>query len=323
MSRLSRILVILGPTASGKSELAVRLAKRFNGEVVSADSRQVYRGLDIGTGKVARDTTTMTDDNDYDDDDDDDNCRNDSLGYFYKGIRHYLIDVADPSEVFTVADYKRLADGAIEEILGLGKLPIICGGTGFYIDVVIYDTALPAVPPQKDLRERLDKMTTREMFQELLSLDPERAKGVDSKNRRRLMRALEIIMISGRPVPKTSKRSLRFDVLKIGVRRDFEDLKIRIKKRLDERFNEGMIEEAELLERQGLGWERMEQLGLEYRYIARFLQGLIPEDEMKDKLYGEIVKYAKRQMTWFKRDKEIFWVEDESEAEKLIQKFVK
>ena len=351
LKRMSRdkIIVVLGLTASGKSDLAVRLAKKigdlkqssglfgqnsrgeFLGEVVSADSRQVYKGLDIGTGKVPNDKilnfefrilnqkrkkeclkiNTLEIDSKL-------KIRN---FYFYKGVRHHLIDVASPKKVFTVADYRRLGRKAIKDILSRGKLPIICGGTGFYIDALIYDSPLPEAPPQKDLREKLEKKTNEELFQELKKLDLKTAQKIDGKNKRRLVRALEIVMTTGKPVPIIKKKPL-FDVLKIGIRRDDKELKELIEERLLKRIDEGMIEEAENLHKKGLSWKRIEELGLEYRYLSRYLRGLITKDEMIQSLKNEIRHYAKRQMTWFKKDGEIRWVEDINEAEKTISNWL-
>ena len=275
-----KIVVILGPTATGKSDFAVELAKKINGEIISADSRQVYIGLDIGSGKITKKEM--------------------------KGVPHHLLDVTNPKKVFSVADYKKLADKKIEEIISRGKIPIIVGGTGFYIDSVINDSQLPEVKPNKNLRKELEKLSTGELFKILKKLDPRRAKEIDAKNPVRLIRAIEIAKELGK-VPKL-KTNPKYDTITIGL--DFPDneLKERIEKRLISRFKNGMLDEAKKLHSQGLSFKRMEQLGLEYRYMAKFLQGKITEKEMVEKLNLEIWKYAKRQRTWFKRDKNIIWV---------------
>lgn len=296
MRHRNQIVVILGPTASGKSDLAIRLAQKFNGEVVSADSRQVYRGLDLGTAKVRPEEM--------------------------KGIPHHLIDVASPRRIFTAYHYQKLGRLAIQKILKKGKLPIVCGGTGFYIDSLIYDYKLPPVAPQKELRKKLEKQTPDLLFSQLKRLDPERAAEIDPKNKRRLIRALEIVITTGRPVPKIKPKQI-YDVLKIGINLPKEKLRSKINERLEHRLRQGMIEEVRQLHEQGLSFQRMEELGLEYRYISRYLKNLINYEELVDILKKENWHYAKRQLTWFKKDKEIRWINNYQEAEKLVDAFVR
>ncbi len=291
----NKIIVVLGPTASGKSDLAVQIARRFNGEIISADSRQVYKGLDIGTGKITKREM--------------------------QSIPHHLLSVASPKRTFTVADYKRLGEKAIKKIIKQNKIPIICGGTGFYIDTLLYGYSLPEVPPQKELREKLDKESVVRLFSKLEKLDPDRAKTIDRFNKRRLIRALEIIISSGKPVPPLQKES-RYDILKIGIERSKEELKSLIRKRLLKRIKQGMVGEVRKLKKNGLNNKRLEELGLEYRYINRFLNGKISKTEMVDELEKEIFSYAKRQMTWFGRDKKIHWIKDKNEAIKFSADFI-
>jgi tRNA dimethylallyltransferase len=319
-----KFIVIVGPTASGKSELAVKLAKKFNGEIISADSRQVYRGLDIGSGKVPKDKSKIKNQKSrlqF-------KIQND---YYYKGIKHHLLDVASPKKTFTVAQYQKLAKKALIDILKRGKIPIICGGTGFYIDALIYDYKLPAVPPQPALRKKLEKLSTEDLFKKLKKLDPRRAKNIDRRNRRRLIRALEIILITKKSIPPLASlqesASLNekrcFQVLKIGIKKSSEELKKLIKKRLLRRLKIGMIKEVKNLHKKGLSWKRLDDLGLEYRYISHYLRCLLTKKEMIDLIQKESEKYAKRQMTWFKRNKEIFWVKNYQEAENLTKDFLK
>ncbi len=275
-----KIIVIVGPTASGKSDLAVNIAKERNGEIISADSRQVYKGLDIGSGKITKREM--------------------------RGVPHFLLDVANPKKVFTVADFKRLGQKAIDDILSRGKTPIIVGGTGFYIDTLVFDLDLPEVPPNKILREKLEKKTIEELFAELEKLDPERAEEIDSKNKVRLVRALEIVDALGK-IPKVN-RSEKFNIEWIGIDWPDEVLKERIHTRLLKRIKSGMIKEAENLHVKGLSYKRMEQFGLEYRYMSRFLKGEISKEEMISELETKIRQYSKRQRTWFKRNKNIKWI---------------
>jgi len=295
MSR-EKIIVILGPTASGKSELAVRIAKKFNGEVISADSRQVYKGMDIGTGKIKKEQM--------------------------QNIPHYLLDVASPRRRFTVYQYKKLALKALKKILKKGKIPIICGGTGFYIQSLIDGIEFPEVKPDFKLRKKLEKQTPEKLFSLLKKLDPKRAKTVDKKNSRRLIRALEIVIKTKKPVPPIKTNPLPYQVLMIGIKKEKKELQKLIKKRLIKRIKEGMIEEVKKLKKI-LSWKRLEEFGLEYKFVALYLQKKLTYQEMIKKLQKEIENYAKRQMTWFKRDKRIHWIKSPKEAEKLVKEFLK
>jgi tRNA dimethylallyltransferase len=274
-----KVLVIVGTTASGKSDLAVQLAKKLNGEVVSADSRQVYKGLNAGTGKITKREM--------------------------QGIPHHLLDVADPKKVFSVSDYKKLADKKIEEIIKHGKLPIIVGGTGFYIDAITGKASLPEVPPNPKLRKKLEARTAEALFKLLQKRDPVRAKSIDKHNKVRLVRALEIIEALGK-VPKLKAKKVPFDIVWIGLTPDREELDEKILTRIKARLP-NMIREAKSLHKKGLSFKRMEELGLEYRYLARLLQKKITKREFEGELYSEIRKYSKRQMTWFKANKDIKW----------------
>lgn len=280
MPPLPKIIVILGPTASGKSDLAVEIARRFNGEVVSADSRQVYRGLDIGSCKITKREM--------------------------RGTPHHLLDVANPSRQFSVSEYQRLAKQAITDIIKRGKLPIICGGTGFYIQSIIDNIVLPRVPPNQTLRKKLSLKNTDELFKILTKLDPRRARKIDAKNPARLIRAIEIATTLG-SVPNMEVRPPYYDILQIGIAFPLKTLEKRIKTRLEKRLRKGMIAEAEYLHQKGLSWKRMRSLGLDYRALADFLTGAISRDELKNRIVSESIHYAKRQIVWFKRDKRILW----------------
>lgn len=280
-----KVIAIVGPTASGKTALSIALAKAFDGEVISADSRQVYRGLNLGSGKVTLEEMD--------------------------GIPHHLLDVADPKERFSVAEFQKLGKAAIADILSRGKLPIVCGGTGLYVDTLLNGTTLPEVPPNKELRDTLEKLSAEELFKKLEELDPERAEEIDRHNPVRLVRAIEIAEALGK-VPKM-ETSQDYKVLKIGLLPPDEILKEKITQRITERLDQGILEEAKKLNTEGLSYERMEELGLEYRYMARLLQGMISREEFESQLANEIWQYAKRQKTWFKRDKEIKWSETGSD----------
>lgn len=270
---LQKLIVVCGPTATGKSDYAVTLAKKINGEIISADSRQVYKGLDIGSGKITRREM--------------------------KGVPHHLLDVANPRRVFSVAQYQHLTTKAIKDILKRNKTPIICGGTGFYIDAVVYGQSLPMVKPNMTLRKQLEKLSTKELAEKLQTLDTERYEHIDIHNRVRLIRAIEIATALG-SVPKVS-RTAQYDVEWIYL--DFPDdvLKDRIHTRLLKRMKTGMVAEVTHLHDEGISWKRLESLGLEYRYLALYLQNKITKNEMLDKIQSESWHYAKRQRTWFKK----------------------
>jgi len=303
-----KIIVILGPTASGKSELAVKLAQKFNGEIISADSRQVYKGMDIGTGKVPRDS----------------NCKLKIVNcklYFYKGIPHHLLDVASPKRRFSVAQYQKMAFRAIKKIQQKGKVPILCGGTGFYIRTVVDGIIIPEVKPDWKLRKKLEKKSNEELFKILKKLDANRAKNIDKFNPRRLIRAIEIVKKTKKPVPILKYRP-KFNVLLIGIKKSPKELKNLIAKRLKKRLKRGMIGEVKKLRKSGLSWKRLEEFGLEYRWIARYLQKKMGYKEMVEKLQKDIEHFAKRQMTWFKRNPRIHWIKNQKETERLIKKFL-
>ncbi len=293
-----KLLVILGPTATGKSDLAVRLAKKFGGEVVSADSRQVYKGLNLGTGKIT--TREM------------------------RGIRHHLLDVTSPSKIFSAAEYKQQAEHALSDILKRDKLPIIAGGTGFYIDTVVNDASLPAVPANPILRKRLSKKAVGELFALLKKKDPRRAGEIDPKNPHRLVRALEIVETLGR-VPRKNKKVVgEYDALYIGLNFPADKLKKKIGTRVVTRMKKGMVAEARRLHAQGLSYRRMRGLGLEYRYLADLLEKKMTNNEFIEQLSSAIWKYTRRQMTWFKHNKKIQWFSptDNKKIEVTVRAFL-
>ncbi len=268
-----KLIVICGPTATGKSDYAVALAKQLNGEIISADSRQVYRGLNIGSGKITKREM--------------------------KGVRHHLLDVADPKRVFIVTRFQTLARKVIRDIVKRGKVPILCGGTGFYIDALIYGTNFPAVPSNAMLRKKLGFNSAIANFKSLQKLDPERAESIDPHNNTRIIRAIEIATALGK-VPKIS-REVQYDIEWHYL--DFPDtvLKKRIHDRLLKRMRQGMVEEVRRLKRKGVSYKRLEALGLEYRYIAFFLQDKLTKQEMLTQLESATWHYVKRQRTWFKK----------------------
>lgn len=281
MKTKPKAIAIVGPTTSGKTALSIALAKHFAGEIISADSRQVYRGLDIGSAKVT--TAEM------------------------EGVPHHLIDIADPKDVYTGADFKRDGTDALESITTHGKLPIVAGGTFFYLELLKGTMSSAPVPPNLTLRSILEQKTTTELFTELQSKDPIRAETIDPDNRRRLIRALEVIDVLG-AVPPVITTDLPYDWLTIGIDIPTEILNARIHTRIIKRLKIGMVEEVEYLHQNGLSWERLEAIGLEYRYLALYLQNKLTKDEMIEQLTNKSRQFAKRQRVWLKRDKSIVWL---------------
>lgn len=293
----------MGPTASGKSDLAIALAKKYDGEIISADSRQVYRGMDIGTGKVPRDTR---------------HPKLDVGSYFSEGIRHHLLDVASPKRTYNVTHFIRDAKRAIADIKKRDKIPIICGGTGFWIQALVENNPFPAVKPNPILRKKLEKLSAEKLFRQLKKQDPRRAKTIDPKNKIRLIRALEICEVLGTvPLPTTNYSLPATSYLAIVLNPTKNTLEKNIEIRLEKRFKQGMVAEVQKLRDSGLSWKRLESFGLEYKYVALFLQKKISKDEMTERLNFEIRHYAKRQLTWLRRLEKttpLHWITDQKEA---------
>jgi tRNA dimethylallyltransferase len=282
---LPNLIVVLGPTASGKSSLGIALAQKLQGEIVSADSRQVYRGLDIGTAKVMPAERAL--------------------------VPHHLLDVVDPQEVYTVSHFQRAAIQAINTILAHGKLPLLVGGSPHYIQAVVDHFEIPHIPPQLELRAQLESRPLADLLVQLEELDPQSAATIDRKNPRRVIRALEVCIVSGKPF--SQQRGVAnplYHSLLLGINWPREVLYRRIDKRVDERMQQGMIQEVRNLLAKGISHERLEALGLEYRFISLWLRGeFSSESEMVQRLKYAIHDFTRRQLTWFRRDKRIVWVD--------------
>lgn len=288
------LVVVVGPTASGKTALSIELAEEFHGEVVSADSRQVYRGMDIGTAKASPEELAR--------------------------VPHHLIDVAKPTDTLTLAEYKARADRAIQHIQDRGLLPFLVGGTGLYVRSVVDNLAIPAVPPQPELRAELEKLSLDRLAKRLKAVDPAAYETVDRKNPRRLVRAIEVSETEGVSMERLKGASEpRYDTLLIGLKTDPGTLELRIRRRLDEWLERGLLDEIRRLhDEERVPWERLYDFGLHYRSFAEHLQGKISFDEAKKRGLIELAKYAKRQLTWFKRDRRIHWISDEDHAGVLV-----
>ena len=292
---LPKMIVIEGTNASGKSSLGVQLAARFGGEIISADSRQVFRRLDLGSGKITPE----------------------EMG----NVPHHLLDVRSPGEFFSMADFQKLAYEAIDGILSRGRLPFLVGGTGLYVDAVADGYEISDKAPDHSLRAHLETFETPELYEMLKQKVPDTE--IDPRNRHRVMRALEKLEAGDdRPAGKNP----RYELLKLGVTWPREILKQRIDERLERRLQEGMVEEVKALLDEGVSETFMVKLGLEYKYLTWYLTGKIGYEQMKEELAASIKRFAKRQMTWFRRDPRIHWLDMSgdpvSEAEQLIQAFI-
>ena len=279
----SGLSVVLGPTATGKTQLAVQLAHKLGGEIISADSRQVYRGMDIGTGK---------DLNEY-------NCKGISIPY-------HLIDIVAPIEEYNVAQFQRDFQRVYSDITKRKKLPILCGGTGFYIKAVLMDFQLPKTEPDKQLRQRLEKWGLEDLINELETISPGASANAPVDTKRRVIRAIEVAKSRGKGVQRKEagkrnpENSNLQDATVIGIEYPREVIRQRITKRLYSRLNSGMIEEVEALLIGGVTHHRLDTLGLEYRFISRFLKGDYSKEEMTGLLNTAIHQFAKKQMTFFR-----------------------
>lgn len=300
MKTLPKIIVIVGPTASGKTALSLELAKQFVGEIVNADSRQVYRGMNIGTAKIELDQEFLA-----------------------GGIRHHLIDAADPGEEFSLSHFKRLAFETIDGILSRGKLPIIVGGTGLYVQAIVENLDIPAVAPDTRLRAELEKKDLLELVGMLKQRDPEAYGKVDLKNPRRVVRALEIALSENTDqIKKFSKLDPRYDALQIGINISREELVARINRRVDEQISAGLVDEVRGLA-QSYSWDLPAMSGIGYKQIGYFLNGQMSLPEAVELIKRDTRRYAKRQMTWFKRDGSIHWIQDSGGVRRLVEEFLR
>jgi len=303
----ANVLVILGPTASGKTALAVKLADKFKGEIISADSRQVYKGMDIGTGK--------------------------DLGEYFvdgKKIKHHLIDVADPKEIFTLADYQKQAFTAIDDVLNEKKLPILVGGSGLYLEAVVDNYLLSESKPSFEKRDEYESLTLKELQDRIKKINKKFFSNInnsDLNNKRRLARYLEVLLSEKSFNPKKGNKKYNFLIL--GLNPERELIKTKIYKRLLDRINnEDMIGEVKRLHKSGVSFERLESFGLEYRFISLFLQNKISEQQLIDRLFTAICQFSKRQMSWFRRweknGAQIIWINNDlDEASKNVKDFLK
>lgn len=309
MPSLNPLLVIVGPTASGKTGLALALAKKFRGELINADSRQIYEGMDIGTNKTMGVAMTKTE-------------SEGKTVYLMEGIPVHLLDITSPGQSFTLARYKTLALETIQEVQGRGKLPILVGGTGLYISAIADNLSIPEAPPDEELRRALEAKDTEELHKALDWIDPEAAAAIGPSNKRKLIRALEVYAVTGKPLTsqKTHGKPL-FRVVEIGIRTPREELYEKIDQRVDEMITAGLVEETRgLLDKYRSDLPAMSGIG--YREIGSYLRGELSLDEAVQQIKWHTHQYARRQLTWFKRDPQIRWVKEYEEAEELARIFL-
>jgi tRNA dimethylallyltransferase len=319
-----KTIFITGPTASGKSDLAIYLAKKFNGEIINADSRQIYKYLDVGSGKVSKKEMN--------------------------GVTHHLLSIAHPKRNYSLGRWLKDADEAVRKIIKKGKVPIFCGGTILYLRAIKEGWVLPEVKPNYKLRKELEKRNNEELYEEIKKLDPQRAKNLDPRNKRRLIRALEIIYTLGK-VPKIKKEP-KYGVLILAPKIDKEKLFKKIKRRLLKRVP-GIIKEIKKLRRIGLSYKRIISFGLEYKWFGLYVENIHPNNrpnkllESSDRIFGhnsgkvfgqnsgnnlnlylsacykDILRFAKRQIRELRKIKEVIYVKNKKEAVKVVENFLK
>jgi tRNA dimethylallyltransferase len=293
---LPRILCIVGPTSSGKTALSLALAKKFDGEIVNADARQLYRGFDIGTGKPSFEERT--------------------------GVPHYLFD-EDPAQQISVSEWKEKALACIREIVSRGRLPILVGGTGLYVQALVDNFSIPEVAPQVELRDELSSLSLEALVKRLEEVDPDALEIVDLKNPRRVIRALEVALTTGRSfVDARQKGESLVDALQLGIERSREDLYARSEAAVDEMLARGWVEEVRELFTQGFTKETPAMSAIGYRELEDVVRGRSTLTEVVPGIKQATRNYIKRQVTWFKRDERIVWVSDQEGAEELVRSWL-
>ena len=295
-----KVIVICGPTASGKTSLSIALAKKVNGEIVSSDSMQIYKDMDIGTAKPSEEEM--------------------------QGIKHYLIGIIEPDKRYSVADYKEDAKKAIKEILQKGKVPIIVGGTGLYIDSLIYEIEYPNIEFDSKYRAELEKQVEEQglekIYQKAKEIDPEAVNKISYNDKKRILRILEIYHATGKTKTEQEKESrkkeVEYDYQVYALKWDREKLYERINARVDIMLENGLVEEVKNIMRKYNEFPTAMQ-GLGYKEVVEYLNGDLTKQEMEDKIKRETRRYAKRQMTWFRKNKQTIWLNAEDDTQNNIQ----
>lgn len=295
-----KVVVIAGPTASGKSALAVELAKKINGEIISADSMQIYKNMNIGTAKISEDEM--------------------------QGIRHYMLDIIEPDKRYSVSDFKKDAENYIEKIIKEGKTPIICGGTGLYINSLIYGINFQEEKIDQKYRDKLNKIANdgelEKLYNEALKIDPEATKKISKNDKKRIIRILEIYHTTGKTKTQqeieSKKGEIKYNYIVFTINMKRELLYERINKRVDQMIKNGLIEEvADIIKKYKTFPTAMQGLG--YKEVVEFLNGNINKELMIEKIKMETRRYAKRQLTWFRKNKDIIWIDGEKTKEENLQ----
>ena len=300
----------MGPTACGKTDWSLRLSKKYNGEVISADSRQFYKKMDIGTAKVMGDWRWNVSWNGL------------RRSYYIEDTPHHLIDFLDPGKSFSAAEFRDRAVKYIKMAARHGKIPFVVGGTGLYISSLVNNFYIPRIAPNKKLRSGLEEKSHEELMDLLWQLDGETAKGIDQKNKRRIIRALEVSIMTGEKFSRQKKKGERmFEFLQIGIDVDRDILYDRINKRVDDMIDEGLLNEIEALLKQKYSWKLPSMSGIGYRQFQPYYDGEQSLEKTVELLKRDTRRYARRQLTWFRRDKDIHWCKSYEEAEKLVEEF--
>ena len=295
-----KVVVIVGPTASGKTALSIELAKKINGEIISSDSMQIYKDMDIGTAKVTKEEA--------------------------EGIKHYLVDCVSPDERYTVSDFKRDAEKAIKEILEKGKVPIVVGGTGLYVNSLIYGIEYQDMQFDEQYRDELMKKAETEeglnsIWEEACDIDPEAMKKISKNDKKRIVRVLEIFKATGKNKTQqeiiSRQNGVKYDYKVFGITMDREKLYSRINRRVDIMIEKGLEIEVKNLVKKYTKFPTAMQ-GLGYKEVVEYFDGIITREEMIDKIKQESRRYAKRQLTWFRKNKETIWLDSENDMKENI-----
>ena len=298
-----KVIVICGPTASGKTALSIELAKKINGEIISCDSMQIYKDMDIGTAKVTQEEM--------------------------QGIKHYLVDFVSPDERYSVADFKKDAKIAIKEILSKGKTPIVVGGTGLYVDSLIYEIEYPQIEFDEEYRKKLEEQADKEglekLYEKAKQIDPEAVTKISKNDKKRIIRILEIYHSTGKTKTEQeeeSRKQLEYDYKVFAIDWDREKLYERINKRVDIMLEQGLIEEVQNIKQKYSKFPTAMQ-GLGYKEVVDYLEGKYSQEEMIEKIKMETRRYAKRQLTWFRKNKQTIWLKGEDSIENNVNIIIK
>jgi tRNA dimethylallyltransferase len=308
IASLPKLIVLLGPTASGKTGWSLRIANQINGEIIGADSRQIYKKMDIGTAKTPGEWR-----------------RNGLRKTFFVGdVPHHMMDIVDPGKMFSVAEFRDNAIKYTKIAHKAGRIPMLVGGTGLYISSLVDNLTIPRIEPNRQLRKGLEEKSLEKLFSLLERMDPEAAKIIDFKNKRRLIRALEVCILSGEPFSgQKQKGQPLFDVLQIGIEVPKDELYARIDTRVDDMIKQGLVKEVELLIKQKYAWHLSSMSGIGYKQFKAYFEGTESIDRCIELLKRDTRRFARRQMTWFRRNKNIQWCKTFEEAEKLVQDFLR